>query len=473
VFLGLHEKILIEDLKLRRLAFAFFAIVALLPTDSFALERIMTPTRGASCNSTRVPEPYAREQGGIECAGPAGYRFTYSDFATFAGVAIEFKGRRFSHETMNWTPTKSGLGSRLEWHLNNGVPVFVIVSRWRRAPSFKTNEDVEVQEFLIVRTMPTGACAIGQFLSSMPNALENARGYAERLWKDWRCSNKPFEHPISEDDSVKALDSGFSSVEMLDHNGSIVELRRDRSGTIEIKYVEPRPTLKVAPGAVLFRGNEHGGLVRGEAFVFKPGCPPAGYSVSGKREDGTLVLQGALPRRGNGCEIAAKAKGGKIDRLVFEVEPLIASPLKVSMKSLTTIAQCGKCMSATVVEMEGVDSEKASIKAEILETNIKDYCENWHFEKAAVNACIADYERDKGAVQKASADCLAKTIEPSSGGKYRFAKMVDEPKFSKPSWIDEATGKPECDAQACNSDTASYQFSLLCPSVISGWPRTN
>jgi hypothetical protein len=169
----------------------------------------------------------------------------------------------------------------------------------------------------------------------------------------------------------------------------------------------------------------------------------------------------------------AGTKGGKIDRLVFEYEPLVASPLKVPMKGLKTIAQCGKCMSATVLGIDGLGSERARIKAEILEINIQDYCKNWNIDPGKVAACVAEYAKDKGSIQTASANCMAKTVEPSSGGAYRFVKLVKEQNYSKPTWIDAQTGKPECDAQSCNSDTASYQFGLLCPGAIPEWPTSN
>lgn len=41
--------------------------------------------------------------------------------------------------------------------------------------------------------------------------------------------------------------------------------------------------------------------LKARPFVFKAGRPPAGYEVSGRRENGLLFLEGAAPRRSTGC----------------------------------------------------------------------------------------------------------------------------------------------------------------------------
>lgn len=76
----------------------------------------------------------------------------------------------------------------------------------------------------------------------------------------------------------------------------------------------------VTPGTLLFRGNfwESGGVnlrkVNGTAYVFKRGCKPAGYKVSGYwLEDGTLEMNGSAPVRGSGCKITRYRQ----DNLVF------------------------------------------------------------------------------------------------------------------------------------------------------------
>ena len=76
----------------------------------------------------------------------------------------------------------------------------------------------------------------------------------------------------------------------------------------------------------LFQGQERGGQIQGEAFVFKAGCAPAGYRVTGRRTDGVLVLAGAAPHRGRGCEIISESTGSKHANLVFNYDPLLNSP---------------------------------------------------------------------------------------------------------------------------------------------------
>lgn len=97
--------------------------------------------------------------------------------------------------------------------------------------------------------------------------------------------------------------------ELYRHNGSIIEFFWDDGAgeTFEGVYLRPRAGLRVAPGTRLIEGSASAdGTVGGEAFVFKGGCRPAGYYVTGSfSEDGnTLSVTGEAPIRAlNGCQI--------------------------------------------------------------------------------------------------------------------------------------------------------------------------
>lgn len=108
-----------------------------------------------------------------------------------------------------------------------------------------------------------------------------------------------------------------------DHGGSEVAIDHDRG---LIVYVRPKPSLQgvIRPGQVLYRGTipANGGSASGTAFVFRKGCLPAGYSVSGAfshdADRPTLLLTGHAPRRAkSGCEIVAHDHGGPNSRLEF------------------------------------------------------------------------------------------------------------------------------------------------------------
>jgi hypothetical protein len=294
---------------MRCLAYLLIATVAIIPAGLLANEGLLTPAKGSTCKQTRMDPDHAREESEWRCEGPAGYRLTYFDSVMQAGIGIGFRGKELVDDTLQWPPAKDGIGSRVEWRIKDGTPIAAIVGRWRRAENPRGPEEIEVQELLVIKVTPTAACAIGVIGGLSPTAMTIARTVADNQATTFRCgNNKPLVNTDLESDATKTLDARFASVEILDHNGSIVELRRSRVGTIEIRYREPRASLMVEPGTLLFRGAEHNGRVDGEAFVFKSGCKPAAYNVSGRRENGGLLLEGIAPHRGKGCSVVTQSK---------------------------------------------------------------------------------------------------------------------------------------------------------------------
>ncbi len=97
---------------------------------------------------------------------------------------------------------------------------------------------------------------------------------------------------------------------VFDHNGSAM-IVDPATGTIV--YRDPKKSIAgtVKPGALLFKSDapwdpyDDGQVVRGTAYVFKKGCDPAPYEVSGKQQGWhTLVLKGPAPVRAkNGCKV--------------------------------------------------------------------------------------------------------------------------------------------------------------------------
>ena len=100
------------------------------------------------------------------------------------------------------------------------------------------------------------------------------------------------------------------------HNGSQMLLQSNGSERI-ITYLVPRPGISARPGQVLFRGRRAGNRYTGTAFLFRRGCPPAPYRVSGQVHSETrLVLQGPSPIR-SGCQITGFTTRSSNSRLVF------------------------------------------------------------------------------------------------------------------------------------------------------------
>lgn len=105
--------------------------------------------------------------------------------------------------------------------------------------------------------------------------------------------------------------------EIYDHNGSQTFVNAIDG---VITYTEPKRAIAgtVKPGTVLFRASkpwdiyDAQAVIRGTAYVFKKGCAPAPYDVSG-HHDGwhTLILKGAAPvREASGCKVIGYRMNG-------------------------------------------------------------------------------------------------------------------------------------------------------------------
>lgn len=102
-----------------------------------------------------------------------------------------------------------------------------------------------------------------------------------------------------------------ADVSFWDHNGS--NMRIEQYGKdVTIAYEEPRSGIRkhgVSSGDTLFYGQvSPNGRLTGEAFVFRRGCEPESYSVSGHWNPDSgqhdLTLRGAAPiRERGGCDV--------------------------------------------------------------------------------------------------------------------------------------------------------------------------
>lgn len=106
------------------------------------------------------------------------------------------------------------------------------------------------------------------------------------------------------------------------HNGSTVLVDETRG---RIVYDEPKAAITgtVRSGTLLFEGRFSGRRINGTAYVFKKGCEPAAYPVSGVMESNPnglgsrIVLTGPAPKRDKAsCAIIGTT--GAHSRLVFE-----------------------------------------------------------------------------------------------------------------------------------------------------------
>uniref|UniRef100_A0A9E7ZWQ4 Uncharacterized protein n=1 Tax=Bosea sp. NBC_00436 TaxID=2969620 RepID=A0A9E7ZWQ4_9HYPH len=126
----------------------------------------------------------------------------------------------------------------------------------------------------------------------------------------------PLTHNLPPADAL--ANSGWST---WFHNGSTMVINEQ---TGRIVYEEPKASIAgtVPKGAILFEGKFDGKRISGTAYVFKKGCDPAPYQVSGRVEDrkgfgSRIVLTGPAPKRDrNSCAIVGTT--ATHSRLVFE-----------------------------------------------------------------------------------------------------------------------------------------------------------
>jgi hypothetical protein len=434
------------------------------PTALMAAESIVMPTAGPACKWTDSDN----EVSVWHCPGPAGYAVGFADFTTRVHLSLYLDGQKPSVLTsVDWSPGSLGMGSRIEWRMANGKPFAAIVGRWR-----SLEEDpalsAAIEEMLVVKVTSNGGCAVGTVGALSPGALAAARDLADTRAVNFRCGtdNPTFGANVA-NGGVSLLDRRFGSLEMLEHNESLVEFSHSPSGAVEIRYREPKASLRVAAGTLLFRGQERAGEIAGNAFLFTAGCQPAEYRVSGRRTDGILVLEGNAPRRDpRSCAVLPASKTPKPSRLVFFHEPVVVAAAPQDERRV--LAQCAKCMSATIKTIEGIGTDHARVTAEFSREDVRDYCENWYSGSDRIPACIKDNSGELGKMQEASANCAALIVRPSSGGEYKLLNTGTDSLGPDPTWTDMASGKAECEALSCNSGTATAHFEMLCPRAIAG-----
>jgi uncharacterized protein YecT (DUF1311 family) len=146
------------------------------------------------------------------------------------------------------------------------------------------------------------------------------RAYTERLGElggeRHDASTRPDDRHPSRPPNDDMVGSTF-----LQHNGSGLQIFNGRHDHVEFRYTSVRPGLSAREGEVLFRGvMSEGGRITGTAFVFKQGCPPAPYDVSGMQTARRIVLRGPAPvHEPSSCDIATYDDSVASARLEFTI----------------------------------------------------------------------------------------------------------------------------------------------------------
>lgn len=443
------------------------AFVGTASDHAAALESVVLPARGAACKTARA-EP---EFNSWRCPGPGGFGFEYNDAVMIGGLSFSLSGRALPplKDDLTWAPAGSGIGSRIEWRMSNGKPFAAIIGRWRQADDSATAGPFE--ELLVVKVSEGGACRIATIGAFDRNAMSAARAIADERASVFRCGvDDAANRSDPSNASVGILDGLLGADEYLNHNGSLVALTHSPGGAIEIRYREPRQSLKIDPGTLLFEGSERNGRIEGQAFVFKAGCAPAGYKVTGTSNQGTLFLEGIAPRRDpRSCAVFGYDKASKQSRLEFEHEPVVEPKIPVFHAASETIANCSQCLSATIESLVGVGTAYAHVEARVTSDDVRLFCERGDDAPDAIDKCVKENAGEIGKALRAEANCKDLTVRPSGGGRFIFYKMGEDYGGPAPVWTNLANGEIECGARACKGPSASTHFDLLCPAIIPGW----
>lgn len=131
---------------------------------------VYTATHGRSCTD-RSREGFSRWR----CPGPNGYVAEYADEGNIAGIAVWLPTRqRPSASIVSWRGAGRVFGNKLEWRMAAGVPIAAILRVWRTA-SLSDAREHEVEELLVLKVLPTGACRVALIDAHRANANEVAR----------------------------------------------------------------------------------------------------------------------------------------------------------------------------------------------------------------------------------------------------------------------------------------------------------
>ena len=140
--------------------------------------------------------------------------------------------------------------------------------------------------------------------------------------------------------------SAYTIEHEADHNGSDMTILNN-DGNITIEYARPKTSLRkhgVSAGTLLFEGVIRGQTVEGHARVFRQGCAPVQYWVSGRWRAGAraIILRGDAPKRERGgCDVIGHTSSGSNARLVFTITGGSGSPDHGNESAGAGGGQCG------------------------------------------------------------------------------------------------------------------------------------
>lgn len=156
-----------------------------------AAEFTYSATSGPGCTNIRSK----REFNSWRCQGPAGYSVVFHDLGNMVAVEIgpTRRERAIVEDGLLWQGADDkAFGDRLEWRLAGGRPYAAILRIRRSDFAMGANKAMTVEELLVIKVTPQGACGIGVVDGKNPDANALARDLADAFTAAFRCgADKP------------------------------------------------------------------------------------------------------------------------------------------------------------------------------------------------------------------------------------------------------------------------------------------
>ncbi|MBX9845786.1 MAG: hypothetical protein K2Z80_28680 [Xanthobacteraceae bacterium] len=156
-----------------------------------AAEFTYSATSGPGCTNIRSK----REFNSWRCQGPAGYSAVYHDLGNMVAVELGPTGREKAiiEDGLLWQGADSkAFGDRLEWRLVGGRPYAAILRIRRGDFDMKADKAITVEELLVIKVTPQGACSMGVVDGKSLDANTVARDIADSSATAFRCgTDKP------------------------------------------------------------------------------------------------------------------------------------------------------------------------------------------------------------------------------------------------------------------------------------------
>jgi hypothetical protein len=162
---------------IKRLSLGLAAVLLATSLAHAASSNVFTPTRGASCSDR------SRAQFQVwRCPGPRNYVAEYFDEGNVAGIAIWNPIRtRTAQVSVQWRGAGKTFGELLEWDFHDGQLSAAILRTWRLTTA-PEGQERDVEELIVLKLQPHGACRIASVSAHQSEANLRAQQIAEQAF---------------------------------------------------------------------------------------------------------------------------------------------------------------------------------------------------------------------------------------------------------------------------------------------------